>query len=263
MTAISLPQAPQRPAQFSQHSQSSAAHLSRAATLAASVASSPARNPGSFSRQTTRAMSQLQAQYAEASAFAMQQNGPIRSSSPAHAASRPAQSIANARRRTASPIPSSSQRPSSAPGDSQGTAQVNGTPHDETSDNERHTALARRSKPPLLRSKSEHGLRHDEADTADEEHCEWGARHGFEDHYQSEDVILQLANVSGICVVSALANFVRRSATSALDPPQPSPEPPRRAPQGAGCFRIFGLMWGPREPTSVSRRPSGQVRVAN
>jgi hypothetical protein len=57
-------------------------------------------------------------------------------------------------------------------------------------------------KPLLLRSKSEYGLRHDEpnnAELSDEEpQVEWGARHGFEDHYQSEDIISQLANVSGI-----------------------------------------------------------------
>ncbi|KAI0385234.1 raptor N-terminal caspase like domain-containing protein [Hypomontagnella monticulosa] len=48
------------------------------------------------------------------------------------------------------------------------------------------------SKPPLLRSKSEHIVRRDDADQTDEEIYEWGARHGFEDHYQSEDIISQL-----------------------------------------------------------------------
>ncbi|KAI1454300.1 raptor N-terminal caspase like domain-containing protein [Annulohypoxylon moriforme] len=48
-------------------------------------------------------------------------------------------------------------------------------------------------KPPLLRSKSEHIVKRED-DQTDEEIYEWGARHGFEDHYQSEDIISQLAN---------------------------------------------------------------------
>ncbi|KAH9884900.1 raptor N-terminal caspase like domain-containing protein [Xylariomycetidae sp. FL2044] len=52
----------------------------------------------------------------------------------------------------------------------------------------------RPSKPPLARSKSEHLSRRDETEQNDGESYEWGARHGFEDHYQSEDIISQLAN---------------------------------------------------------------------
>lgn len=56
---------------------------------------------------------------------------------------------------------------------------------------------ARRPKPPLMRSKSEHMMRNfDDSDQDDEELHDWSARHGFEDHYQSEDIISQLANVS-------------------------------------------------------------------
>jgi len=53
------------------------------------------------------------------------------------------------------------------------------------------------AKPHLLRSKSEHVLRNDDPDLddTDEEVYNWGARHGFEDHYQSEDIISQLASV--------------------------------------------------------------------
>jgi hypothetical protein len=40
-------------------------------------------------------------------------------------------------------------------------------------------------------------VRYDELDDeADEEFYDLGARHGFEDHYLSEDIIAQLANVS-------------------------------------------------------------------
>ncbi|KAI1449068.1 raptor N-terminal caspase like domain-containing protein [Annulohypoxylon stygium] len=62
-------------------------------------------------------------------------------------------------------------------------------------DDSDHDRPSRRvvSKPPLLRSKSEHIVRREDADQADEEIYEWGERHGFEDHYQSEDIISQLA----------------------------------------------------------------------
>lgn len=94
------------------------------------------------------------------------------------------------------------RRPSTAPGN-KGKGAVafiaGGASDDE--DEPSSTAVQRPSKPPLLRSKSEHGLRPDDADVSDDEHdrepiSEWGARHGFEDHYQSEDIISQLANVS-------------------------------------------------------------------
>ena len=100
----------------------------------------------------------------------------------------------------------SSKRPSSAPGSKQnlqnlvndGGAVENGTGATPQERGNRPAPV----KPLLLRSKSEHGLRHDEpnnAEVSDEEpQVEWGARHGFEDHYQSEDIISQLANVSGI-----------------------------------------------------------------
>ncbi|KAI1181132.1 raptor N-terminal caspase like domain-containing protein [Nemania sp. FL0916] len=51
-----------------------------------------------------------------------------------------------------------------------------------------------RPKPPLLRSKSDYAVRHDEPESTEDEAYEWGARHGFEDHYQSEDIISHLAN---------------------------------------------------------------------
>ncbi|KAK4453339.1 raptor N-terminal caspase like domain-containing protein [Podospora aff. communis PSN243] len=94
-----------------------------------------------------------------------------------------------------SPAPPS-RRPSSAPGNKQKqiAASSNGNITDDDDDGD--AGPSRPTKPPLLRSKSEHGLRHEHEDGVrmDEEYYEWGARHGFEDHYQSEDIISQLAN---------------------------------------------------------------------
>lgn len=51
--------------------------------------------------------------------------------------------------------------------------------------------------PPLQRFKSEYAPRRSESsDSREEAVPDWGARHGFEDHYQSEHIISQLANVS-------------------------------------------------------------------
>ncbi|SPQ19061.1 53f7980f-da97-45b9-b5b8-389a2ada3425 [Thermothielavioides terrestris] len=186
MSAVSL-DVP-RPGQFGRAK--SAAQVPRTAALAMSAASSPARHPGSFSRQTTQAVSQLQAQYAEASASASaaHQNGPMRSASPAFAPPKPGPPLPNGRQRAASPGPSS-RRPSSAPGDRE---VISDSGHTDESD---HVAVARPAKPPLLRSKSEHAVRHDATGSdPDEEYYDLGARHGFEDHYLSEDIIAQLAN---------------------------------------------------------------------
>jgi len=61
-----------------------------------------------------------------------------------------------------------------------------------------------RPKPPLLRSKSDYVVRREaqEQEPVEDESYDWGARHGFEDHYQSEDIISQLANVSDFQRVS-------------------------------------------------------------
>ena len=145
-------------------------------------------------------MSQLRAQYAEASAPALAphaaQNGvTARSVSPSHA-----HPITNGGPVSHSSAPAS-RRPSSAPGNKpnpNGGFGNGGLTDDDDDDNDvRGPGPVRPAKPPLLRSKSEHGLRYDDDDDKlDEEYCEWGARHGFEDHYQSEDIISQLANVS-------------------------------------------------------------------
>jgi regulator-associated protein of mTOR len=53
----------------------------------------------------------------------------------------------------------------------------------------------RRPKALLQRSKSDFGPRGEDPDS-EEEIQDWGARHGFEDHYASEEYVSQLANVS-------------------------------------------------------------------
>lgn len=53
-----------------------------------------------------------------------------------------------------------------------------------------------RPKSLLQRSKSDFGPRGEERDSQEEDIQDWGARHGFEDHYASEEYVSQLANVS-------------------------------------------------------------------
>jgi regulatory associated protein of mTOR len=78
-------------------------------------------------------------------------------------------------------------RPTSAPN---GTGE---TSPDESEPDRRR----RRPKPLLQRSKSDFGPRgEDQESQADDEVQDWGARHGFEDHYASEEYVSQLANVS-------------------------------------------------------------------
>lgn len=83
------------------------------------------------------------------------------------------------------------QRPLSAPGRRNGSIAL------ETRDDIEHHQQTRPAKPLLLRSKSDYAPRPmDEPEPIEDDIPEWGARHGFEDHYQSEDIISQLANVS-------------------------------------------------------------------
>lgn len=62
-------------------------------------------------------------------------------------------------------------------------------------------ASRRRPKPLLKRSKSDYGPRGGEEleDNNDTDTSDWGARHGFEGHYASEEYVSQLANVSRAC----------------------------------------------------------------
>jgi regulator-associated protein of mTOR len=71
-------------------------------------------------------------------------------------------------------------------------------PHSDDEE-DRPLVIKKSLKPPLLRSQSEYASPHrspDEDIHHEEQETYWGARHGFEDHYQSEDIISQLANVS-------------------------------------------------------------------
>ncbi|KAL3420387.1 meiotic regulator-interacting [Phlyctema vagabunda] len=61
----------------------------------------------------------------------------------------------------------------------------------------------------LQRSKSDYGLRGNDADSqADEDVQDWGARHGFEDHYASEEYVSQLASLaSGFQLIEGMFIF--------------------------------------------------------
>lgn len=87
-------------------------------------------------------------------------------------------------------------------------------------DDSDHDRPRRPSRAPLLRSQSEHMVRHEEPDFTDDEIHEWGARHGFDDHYQSEDIISQLANVSTHAIIcpSAVSRLPSRGALSHSSP---------------------------------------------
>lgn len=92
---------------------------------------------------------------------------------------------------------SNHKRPSSAPGDD--NIKTNGAQGADLPQ-----APVRPRKPPLMRSKSDHPSRGLHVDTStdssnDEQTIaaaeDFGTRHGFDGHYQSEDIISQLANV--------------------------------------------------------------------
>ncbi|KAI0188031.1 WD repeat domain-containing protein mip1 [Xylaria flabelliformis] len=91
-------------------------------------------------------------------------------------------------------------RPESAADSSDSDLRVAERPSDQkklsiiTSHDDGAHGRPQRPKPPLLRSKSDYAVRRDEPEPVEDEIYEWGARHGFEDHYQSEDIITQLAS---------------------------------------------------------------------
>ncbi|KYK59900.1 meiotic regulator-interacting protein [Drechmeria coniospora] len=81
------------------------------------------------------------------------------------------------------------RRPSSALARSNGVAHLT-----ETYDDMDLNGPTRPTKPQLLRSKSDFMPRQMENGATDALIPDWGARHGFEDHYQSEHIISQLVN---------------------------------------------------------------------
>lgn len=105
----------------------------------------------------------------------------------------------------------SGMRPSTAPGNrnSSGRSLQRSRPGSVTSV---QSSPRPRPKPHLTRSKSEHAVRTDDQDLDqdNEDIYNWGARHGFEDHYQSEDIISQLASVSVLRVACFNGGFLAK-----------------------------------------------------
>lgn len=56
--------------------------------------------------------------------------------------------------------------------------------------------VSRRGAPLLQRSKSDYGPRGEEAEEPEEDGQDWGARHGFDGHYASDEFVSQLVHVS-------------------------------------------------------------------
>lgn len=104
------------------------------------------------------------------------------------------------------------QRPSSAPSDNQHDL---GQPGTKGLDSRGTQPTARPAKPPLLRAKSEHPSRprDSSADSSNDEQTivaapeDFGTRHGFDGHYQSEDIISQLANVGAFSTCPYAARY--------------------------------------------------------
>jgi regulatory associated protein of mTOR len=88
-------------------------------------------------------------------------------------------------------------RPTSAPG-GKVTSSDNLNPRDSMNEDSDRELTRRRPQVFLHRSKSDFGPRGDDSDSQryDGDNRDWGARHGFEDHYASEEYVSQLANVS-------------------------------------------------------------------
>ena len=88
-------------------------------------------------------------------------------------------------------------RPTSAPG-GKATSSDNLNPRDSTNEDSDRELVRRRPQAFLHRSRSDFGPRGDDSDSQrhDSDNKDWGARHGFEDHYASEEYVSQLANVS-------------------------------------------------------------------
>lgn len=101
---------------------------------------------------------------------------------------------------------SSHRRPSSAPGDNQNETR----PPSTNGLDQRAQPTNRPSKPPLLRTRSDHPSRllDNGADSSNDEQTivapaeDFGSRHGFDGHYQSEDIISQLANVGALFLLN-------------------------------------------------------------
>ncbi|KAK3372028.1 hypothetical protein B0H63DRAFT_286514 [Podospora didyma] len=195
----------------------SAIHLARELPPS-STSSSPSQGPAANPRQAALLMAQLHAHDSDSRS---QQNGNTSSGSSSQEA---AGLVSVTGRRVSESMAPTVQRLSKVARGKQKALSnfTNGThtDDDDDEDDERdnhggnnNITLTRPSKPPLIRSKSEHVVRHelphDEADAPDYQEVvyEWGARHGFEDHYQSEDIISQLANVGCFFIIGSLLSL--------------------------------------------------------
>lgn len=77
-------------------------------------------------------------------------------------------------------------------------ARPTSAPHEVAGASEDANEVSRRKRRPkslLQRAESDYGPRGEEPLAQEEEIQDWGARHGFEDHYASEEYVSQLANV--------------------------------------------------------------------
>ncbi|KAK4192466.1 WD repeat-containing protein mip1 [Podospora australis] len=230
MTALSLQAPPPpRPAEGQRQNAAQAQQqYSRAATnnatsssplsprnsgLGAGGGAAPSSSHSSLNRQSALVMAQLRAQTANNSPVRNENKagGPspeslnVHNNASSSTSERPA---VNGHRRPTSPPPAV-QRPSSAPGNDQpqplsarfgNGANRDSDPHnsnDDDDDDDDAEASTRPMKPPLVRSRSEFGSGRNNTEQNGVSHQElydWGARHGFEGHYMSEDIISHLAN---------------------------------------------------------------------
>jgi regulator-associated protein of mTOR len=88
-------------------------------------------------------------------------------------------------------------RPTSAPG-RRADSVSSFNPKESGNEESDNQVMRRRPKHLFHRSKSDFGPRGDDSDSPrhDSDNPEWGARHGFEDHYASEDFLQHLTIVS-------------------------------------------------------------------
>jgi len=103
------------------------------------------------------------------------------------------------------------ERPTSAPGGRLANS-ISTNLKDYTNEDSDMELARRRPKSLMQRSKSDFGPRSDDSDAQnhDSDNHDWGARHGFEDHYASEEYVSQLANVSGFHFVLSKSNTKKR-----------------------------------------------------
>lgn len=151
---------------------------------------------------------------------------------------------------------SNHKRPSSAPGD------------DNNKPNGAHVAdppqaRDRPKKPPLMRSKSDHpsrGLRVDTStDSSNDEQTvaaaeDFGTRHGFDGHYQSEDIISQLANVGVSSYLAARGGLCARHPV--VSSPPVSAQTAGTVPRLQACRSAVSKPWVSSLLAAIGRRLS-------